>query len=58
MGGLVGFGVNRGIPAKLFASVAMTSMNTRAIFSSGEIWENVKFWARSDGYRTPQNISL
>ena len=40
--GLVGFGVNLGIPAKLFAPVAMTSMSTRAIFSSGEIWENVK----------------
>jgi hypothetical protein len=55
MGGLVGFGVNRGIPAKLFASVTMTSMSTRAIFSPDEIWEK---WAGSDGYRTPQNISL
>jgi hypothetical protein len=36
MGRLVGFGVNRGIPAKLFASVAMTSTSTRAIFSSDE----------------------
>jgi hypothetical protein len=53
MGGLVGFGVNRGIPAKLFASVAMTSMSTRAIFSPGEIWENIKDWTGSDGNRTP-----